>query len=79
VAVGDRTNLKDLYGLIKDSLAEYGYVAISDCEYADFRTGDVKHSLANIDKTKSLLGYLPSHTVSQGLHPSMAWYAGNHD
>ncbi|MCG8123782.1 MAG: LPS biosynthesis protein WbpP, partial [Candidatus Thiodiazotropha taylori] len=42
--------------------------------YRDFRAGDVRHSLANIDKANSLLGYQPSHNIDQGLTEAMSWY-----
>jgi len=33
-----------------------------------------KHSNANIDKAKELLGYEPTHTLELGLKESLAWY-----
>jgi UDP-N-acetylglucosamine 4-epimerase len=45
-------------------------------EYADFRPGDVRHSLADIGKARRTLGYEPSHTVERGLAEAVAWYAG---
>jgi len=45
--------------------------------YGDFRAGDVLHSQADIGKARARLGYDPSHRVGEGLHESMAWYAGH--
>ncbi len=42
--------------------------------YSDFRAGDVRHSLANIEKIKTSLGYQPTHTVRQGLSDAVDWY-----
>jgi UDP-N-acetylglucosamine 4-epimerase len=42
--------------------------------YRDFRAGDIRHSNANIDKMKTLLGYEPTHTLAEGLKASIAWY-----
>ena len=77
VAVGDSTSLIELYNLIKYSLVSYGVSQESQTIYSDFRVGDVRHSLASIDKAKKLLGYAPSHNVEQGLSESMDWYYNN--
>ncbi|MDA8912456.1 NAD-dependent epimerase/dehydratase family protein [Pseudomonadales bacterium] len=77
IAVGESTTLLELYGLIKRSLAESGVTQESRIMHSDFRVGDVRHSLASIEKAKNLLGYTPSHNVEQGLKESMAWYYKN--
>jgi UDP-N-acetylglucosamine 4-epimerase len=38
------------------------------------RTGDVKHSLADISKAKALLGYDPAVSVEEGLKQTCEWY-----
>jgi UDP-N-acetylglucosamine 4-epimerase len=43
-------------------------------KYRDFRVADVRHSLASIEKASSLLGYQPTHTISQGMAEAMDWY-----
>ncbi len=40
----------------------------------DFRGGDVRHSLADITKSSTLLGYQPTHNIGQGLKMAMQWY-----
>ena len=42
--------------------------------YRHFRAGDVRHSLADISKSKSLLGYAPSHKLVQGVAEAQPWY-----
>ena len=42
--------------------------------YKDFRTGDVRHSQANIDKAQALLGYQPKYTISKGMDEAVDWY-----
>jgi UDP-N-acetylglucosamine 4-epimerase len=75
VAVGDRTSLNQLFSKIRDILAErFSYLNELAPVYRDFRAGDVRHSLANIDKAKSLLGYQPSHNIDEGLTEAMSWY-----
>jgi len=45
--------------------------------YRDFRPGDVRHSLADISKAQSLVGYAPSHRIAVGLDEAMDWYVGS--
>lgn len=75
VAVGDRTSLNELYEAIRVLLEpKFPYLKDSKPTYRDFRAGDVMHSLADISKAKSLLGYEPSHRISEGLEETMDWY-----
>ena len=43
--------------------------------YRDFRAGDVRHSQADIGKATSVLGYVPTHRVAEGLDIAAPWYA----
>jgi UDP-N-acetylglucosamine 4-epimerase len=45
--------------------------------YRDYRVGDVRHSQANIDKAKKLLGYDPKHLISKGMDEAIDWYINN--
>jgi len=75
VAVGERTTLKHLYSLIRQGLTTT-HPALANIQpvYRDFRQGDVRHSLANVDKARRLLSYEPSHTLAQGLQVALPWY-----
>jgi UDP-N-acetylglucosamine 4-epimerase len=64
VAVGGQTSLNQLIELIKDNLRMNSF---TDIEYRDFRTGDVRHSKASIEKAISQLGYEPQFTMDEGL------------
>ncbi len=78
VAVGDRTTLNELYGHILDGLRKRdSKIPEQKPEYKDFRVGDVRHSLADVSKAKTLLGYEPTHTISQGLELALDWYKDN--
>jgi UDP-N-acetylglucosamine 4-epimerase len=44
--------------------------------YRGFRSGDVRHSLADISKGNKLLGYEPTHRIGDGLREAMVWYVG---
>jgi UDP-N-acetylglucosamine 4-epimerase len=78
VALGDRTSLNDLYGLIQKELISLSpHLKKTKPIYVDFRAGDVRHSQADIYKAKSLLGYNPEFRINEGLKKSMAWYVNN--
>lgn len=76
VAVGDRTSLLDLFGLIRDGLGEYQLHYRRDPVMAPFRKGDVRDSQAAIDKARQMLGYAPTHDVGRGLKEALPWYLG---
>ena len=74
-AIGGRETLNNLYDAIKNGIQqELPNLKIKEPIYRDFRAGDIRHSNANIDKMKNLLGYKPTHTLEQGLKESIAWY-----
>jgi UDP-N-acetylglucosamine 4-epimerase len=75
VAVGERTTLNHLFEMIKGLLTEgRPELAGVSAVYRDFRAGDVRHSLADISKAKGLLGYMPTHRISEGMEEAMGWY-----
>jgi UDP-N-acetylglucosamine 4-epimerase len=75
VAVGDRTTLNDLFETIRSTLEpRFSHLQGFKPNYRDFRAGDVRHSLADISKAKTLLGYEPSHRIKEGLVEAMDWY-----
>jgi UDP-N-acetylglucosamine 4-epimerase len=75
VAVGDRTTLSTLYGMLSSLLSEnFTHVVGHLPEYVDFRRGDVRHSQADISKAARLLGYAPTHRIDEGLREAMDWY-----
>jgi UDP-N-acetylglucosamine 4-epimerase len=77
-AVGDRTTLNDLVNLVKQSLSKFD-LTIKDIEivYGPQRAGDIPHSLASIEKAKSLLGYQPKFKLADGIENAMEWYWHN--
>lgn len=78
VAVGDRTTLNELFEAICSSL-ELRFPRLRGFKpsYRDFRAGDIRHSLADISKARTFLGYEPSHRIRQGLAEAIDWYANN--
>ena len=78
VAVGDRTSLRDLHAAIETAL--HGHdpsLRIAPAQFADFRDGDIRHSLADVSKARRLLGYVPTHNLRAGLAEAVEWYVRN--
>lgn len=75
IAVGEGTTLNVLFERIRDGLAVARPVLhAAQPVYRDFRAGDVLHSLADISKAISLLGYHPSHRLADGMPVALDWY-----
>jgi UDP-N-acetylglucosamine 4-epimerase len=68
IAVGQRTTLNELYKILNDALTQNNFkLKWLEPHYCDYRTGDVRHSLADISKASNLLGYEPTHTIVKGI------------
>ena len=75
IAVGDRTTLNELYSqLHRNLLPLYPHLQGTQPVYRDFRSGDVRHSLADISKAQRLLGYAPTQRIGEGLQLALPWY-----
>lgn len=74
VAVGDRTTLNDLFNAIKLVLNHNNVTYSKQPVYREFRTGDVRHSQASIDKINKNLDYEGQYNVLQGIEQAMPWY-----
>ena len=74
VAVGQRTSLNELFGLLRDGLAKHQVHYGKQPVHADFRSGDVRHSEADISKASELLGYAPTHRIDDGIAEALPWY-----
>lgn len=72
IAYGGREYLNDIYfGLIKALGVDIQPV------YGPDRKGDIKHSNANIEKARHLLGYNPSWNFEEGISAAIEWYRNN--
>ena len=77
-AYGDRNTLNDLVGYLKEYLAEFdSKIADVEIVYGSSRAGDIPHSLASIDKAKTMLGYNPEYSLQDGLKEAVIWYWNN--
>lgn len=78
VAVSERTSLNQLFAMMHALLVDkFPHLKTFRPDYADFRAGDVRHSLADITKARHLLGYEPTHVIQQGLQSAMDWYVAD--
>ncbi|GKI23863.1 epimerase [Odoribacter laneus] len=77
-AYGERTTLNQLVGYLQEYLSEFD-PKIKNVEvlHGPNRTGDIPHSLACIDKAKTLLGYNPLFNIQEGLKEAVKWYWKN--
>ena len=73
IAYGGQTSLNELFETIKE-------IAGSDLapKYGPERRGDVRHSLADISKSKNLLQYNPKVNIREGLKIAFEWYRQHH-
>jgi UDP-N-acetylglucosamine 4-epimerase len=79
IALNERTSLNQLYETLRSLLlAQFPHLKVHHPQYGDFREGDVRHSQADISKAIKLLGFQPTHRVSEGLGESINWYVAHH-
>ncbi|MNF68377.1 UDP-glucose 4-epimerase [compost metagenome] len=77
-AFGDRNTLNNLVGYLKKYLTEFdSKIADVEIVYGTNRVGDIPHSLASIEKAKSILGYNPKYSLQEGLKEAVSWYWNN--
>jgi nucleoside-diphosphate-sugar epimerase len=70
VGGGEKISLNELY----EVMAKHVGVTLKP-SYGETREGDVRHSLANIDCAKTLLGYKPRENWQEVLCETLDWYA----
>jgi len=71
IACGDRFDLNHLYGRLKTLLE-----SDLDVQYGPVRTGDVKHSQADIGAASRELGFGVDIGFAAGLETTVSWYKG---
>ncbi|NLE55415.1 MAG: LPS biosynthesis protein WbpP, partial [Lentisphaerae bacterium] len=68
----------ELFATLRENLAAFDpAIAKVQATYGPERVGDVPHSLACIDKARTLLGYDPQFSTKQGLKAATEWYWEN--
>lgn len=75
VALDARTSLNRLFELLRNALMETRPALVTiEPRYQEFRSGDVRHSQADISKARRLLQYAPTHRLEDGIRVAMPWY-----
>jgi UDP-glucose 4-epimerase len=69
VATGKRADLNQTFQLLKKIIGYPGEV-----KYGPTRSGDVKHSLADLSSSEKHLGYKPKVDFEEGLRRTVEWY-----
>jgi len=69
VGVGERITILDVY---REMAALIG--VSTDPEFAPARQGDVRHSLASLERVRAALGYEPRVPLREGLESTVNWY-----
>ena len=72
IAYGRRESLENIYASLSRALKK-------DIKpvYAKERVGDIRHSHADINKAKEMLGYSPDWTFDRGIETAIEWYKEN--
>ena len=68
IGTGNNISLNNLIDLLSELTGNY-----SKPIHRKERNGDVKHSLADIEKAKNLLGYVPTIDLESGLKKFLKW------
>jgi UDP-glucose 4-epimerase len=69
VATGSEITLNETFAILCELTGYRGEAA-----YAEPRTGDIRHSLADIGRARELLGYAPAVDFREGLRRTVEWY-----
>lgn len=78
VALHHQISLNQLFTEIRDALLTRDpALRIAEPVHAERRQGDIRHSLADIEKAKSILGFKPEHSLQQGLDITVDSFRSN--
>jgi len=69
IAYGKRISINDLAKSIMNIIGKK-----IEPIYKESRSGDIRHSLADISKAKQKLGYVPKIEIQEGLEETIAWF-----
>jgi UDP-N-acetylglucosamine 4-epimerase len=69
IACGEQTTLNEMITYLRDISGKD-----INANHGPARSGDIRHSLASIDKAKNLLGYRPDVFFKEGLSRVYSWY-----
>ena len=72
IAFGESRPLLDVYRTISDALGLH-----VEPLFGPARPGDIRHSSADINRAKELLGYAPDWSFERGIRAAITWYREN--
>jgi nucleoside-diphosphate-sugar epimerase len=72
IGCGTRITLNELIRLLEQILNVRAAV-----DYVASRPGDVRHSLADVNLARKILGYTPVVTIKEGLERTVEWFKGS--
>jgi UDP-N-acetylglucosamine 4-epimerase len=74
IALNRQISLNDLFETLKASINSANLSYSLEPDYRSFRTGDVRHSCADISRICSELGYEPLVYFEEGIRKTVAWH-----
>ncbi len=74
IGKGKRTDINEIADYLKRIIG-----SSSKIHHVEFQKGDAKHTLANIDLAKKLIGYNPKTDFSEGATKYLSWFKKNHN
>jgi len=75
VSSGEQISILELYQSIKQYLNDqYPDMSIHDAVHRDFRPGEIRHSIGDVSKLTTTMGYRPSHLFAEALAATLDWY-----
>ncbi|MPM05876.1 UDP-N-acetylglucosamine 4-epimerase [bioreactor metagenome] len=72
IASGEQIVLIEIYYMLSEVFRK-----TIDPIFTPTRVGDIKHSLADIEKAQKMIGYKPSYSFRKGFLESIDWYRNN--
>lgn len=73
IACGEKTSVKSLYEVLRNAAG-----SDAEPEYCPPRTGDIRDSLASIERAQKYLNYDPQVDIKEGLEITLEWFKANH-
>ena len=78
VACGESTTINRMFEVIKEYLSHFDREILRiEPVYGPERKGDIRHSLASVEKASKLLGYKPTHYIKEGMKETISWFVKN--